>query len=144
MTTNPMAVTSVDASSTTKTPTVHKTTLDSDAFLQLMLSQLRNQNPLDPMNDKDFMSQMTQMNSLQEQQKMNKTLTQLANSNSMGQAANLIGRKVEANMPDGTTTSGLVTSVMLQDGAVKLMVGDTPVSFSDVISVSAEEKTANA
>ena len=73
---------------------------------------------------------------------MNKTLTQLANSSSMSQAANLIGRNIEANMPDGTTTSGLVTSVTLQDGAVTLMLGDKPVPFSDLLSVSAGEKAA--
>ena len=142
MTNNIAGVTPVDVSSTTSTPVTHKTELDSGAFLQLMLSQLKNQNPLDPMNDKDFMAQMTQMNSLQEQQKMNKTLTQLANSSSMSQAANLIGRNIEANMPDGTTTSGLVTSVTLQDGAVTLMLGDKPVPFSDLLSVSAGEKAA--
>lgn len=50
-----------------------------EQFMQLLLAQLRNQNPLEPMDNSEFMGQMTQLNSLQELQKMNDSLTRLVN-----------------------------------------------------------------
>ncbi len=49
----------------------------SDQFMKLLLAQLRNQNPLEPMNNSEFMGQMTQLNSLQELTKINDNLVQL-------------------------------------------------------------------
>jgi flagellar basal-body rod modification protein FlgD len=128
----------------TTTPKTHKNTLDSSDFMALLLAELENQNPLEPMDNKDYMAQMAQMNSLQELQKMNQTLTQLNSSNSMSEAANLIGRKIEANLPDGSTASGLVSSVSLAGNSVVLQVGDKQVPLSAVVKVSVQEATANA
>lgn len=50
-----------------------------EQFMQLLLAQLRNQNPLEPMENSEFMGQMTQLNSLQELQKMNDSLAYLVN-----------------------------------------------------------------
>ena len=144
-----MAINSVtgaalSAPGVTPTPKTHKTELDSAAFMQLLMTQLQNQNPLDPMQDKEFMSQMTQMNSLQELQKMNLTLSHLNSANSMSEAANLIGRKIDANLPDGTTASGLVSSVSLVDNEMMLLVGEKQVPLSAVVQVSAQEATSHA
>jgi len=43
---------------------------DSNAFMAILLVQLRNQNPLEPMNDKDLIAQMAQLNSLEELKKI--------------------------------------------------------------------------
>ena len=50
-----------------------------EQFMQLLLAQLRNQNPLEPMENSEFMGQMTQLNSLQELKKMNDSLAYLVN-----------------------------------------------------------------
>jgi flagellar basal-body rod modification protein FlgD len=128
----------------TTTPKTHKTALDSADFMSLLLAELENQNPLEPMDNKDYMAQMAQMNSLQELQKMNQTLTQLNSANSMSEAANLIGRKIEANLPDGSTASGLVSSVSLAGSSVVLQVGEKQVPLSAVVKVGVQEATSNA
>ncbi len=51
--------------------------VDSGAFMKMLLAQLRHQNPLEPMDDKEMIGQMTQLNSLQELQKINSTLQTL-------------------------------------------------------------------
>ncbi len=72
------------AAAQTAAPAANQTTNAAPAamgeqFMQLLLAQLRNQNPLEPMDNSEFMGQMTQLNSLQELQKMNDSLTRLVN-----------------------------------------------------------------
>jgi len=61
--------------STQNNNTVAKTqSLDKDAFLKLLITQLNNQDPLNPMEDKEFIAQMAQFSTLEQIQSMNKTL----------------------------------------------------------------------
>ena len=53
------------------------TSLDSTQFMQLLLAQMRNQNPLEPMNDKEMISQLAQLNSMQTLQKISSSLDKL-------------------------------------------------------------------
>jgi flagellar basal-body rod modification protein FlgD len=48
--------------------------VDGSEFMQILLAQLRHQNPMEPMDDKELIGQMTQLNSLQELQKISATL----------------------------------------------------------------------
>lgn len=105
-------------------------------FMQLLLAQLRNQNPLDPVNDKEFMTQLTQVNSMQELQKINATLSSLVKADGLSEAAGLIGRHVRAGAGEsGQARSGLVTAVTLVGDRVMLSVGGEQVALSDVIAV---------
>lgn len=115
---------------------------DPAQFMQLLLAQLRNQNPLDPVQDKDFMGQVTQMNSLQELQKMNALLKSLAQSNRLGEAAALIGKAVTARGDDGQTQTGVVTGVTLEGDEARLLVGGGAIALSSVIGVSAVDRDA--
>ncbi len=49
-------------------------TLDKDAFLELLVTQLQNQDPLNPMEDKEFIAQMAQFSSLEQIQNLDKNL----------------------------------------------------------------------
>jgi flagellar basal-body rod modification protein FlgD len=51
--------------------------MDTGTFMQILLAQMSHQNPLEPLNDKDMMAQMTQLNSLMELQKINGSLEKL-------------------------------------------------------------------
>jgi flagellar basal-body rod modification protein FlgD len=110
---------------------------DSGQFMLLLLAQLRNQNPLDPVQDKDFMGQVAQLNSLQELQKMNATLQSLTKSNRLTEAAGLIGRTIQYRAGDGQVQTGLVDGVTLQGDQAMLLLGSAQVALADVISVNA-------
>jgi flagellar basal-body rod modification protein FlgD len=87
--------------------------LGKDAFLKLLTSQLKYQNPLEPMNDQEFVGQMTQFSSLEQLQNMNSTLAQNAQWNMLlsqtinnTMATSLIGKEVTADSNAIGITSG--------------------------------------
>jgi flagellar basal-body rod modification protein FlgD len=127
------ASTATSANSTTGTSSLGA--INSEQFMLLLLAQLRNQNPLEPMEDKDLMNQITQLNSLEELQKINSGIQTLNKSNQLTEAASLIGKKVEVENDDKTTTTGLVTGVSLVKSEVMLWLGDKTVPLSSLITV---------
>ncbi len=108
--------------------------LGQDAFLKLMIAQLNNQNPLDPMGNADFIAQLAQFSTVEGIDKLNNTVNKLADgfeSNQALQASALVGRVVKVQMdtaykPEGGlvagtidvpfTTSGLRLSVYNEAG----------------------------
>ena len=112
----------------------------SGQFMQLLLAQLRNQNPLDPVSDKDMLGQMAQINSLQELQKMNTALQGMAKINRLSEAAGLLGKTVQAKAENGEARAGVVTGLTVENDQVKLWLGREPVTLTGVTAVSAPEK----
>ena len=81
--------------------------LDGDAFLMLMLEQLKNQDPMNPMDNSEMLAQQAQFTQIQELQKMNETITQ---SNMIQQANSLVGKTVQ--IVDPNNTARLITGVV--------------------------------
>lgn len=109
-------------SSATETKSrVPKQELGEEEFLQILAVQLANQDPLQPMEDTDFIAQMAQFNSLQQMQQLNSSF-------STSQAYSLIGKNVvgEVQEDNGSTIQilGRVTGVVRQGGADYLQVGN--------------------
>lgn len=104
-------------------------TSDKDMFLKLLVTQLQNQDPLNPQDDKEFLSQMATFTSLEQIQNMNQTLTQ-----SQGYA--MIGKYIIGAYDDGTgkmvTTEGRVEGVTMKNGEAYLTVGENMVALSNV------------
>lgn len=95
-----MAVDSVSSSTTTATSTstaaavaAATNDLGKDAFLKLLIAELSNQDPLNPMEDREFISQMATFSSLEQMQNMNKTLESMAEANKFS-AVSYIGKAV--------------------------------------------------
>jgi flagellar basal-body rod modification protein FlgD len=110
--------------------------LGKQDFLDLLAAQLRMQNPLEPLDNADFMAQTAQFNTLEQLQQMNESLTAVLGLSALSQASGLIGRHVVAVGPDDTTIEGVVTEVALQDGSPVLLVGETVVPIDQVVIIS--------
>ena len=113
-----------------------------DQFMSMLLAQLRNQHPLEPMEDSALMTQMTQLNSLSELQNinsglqsMNTGLVKMNQSNQLTEAAALIGKTAQVSLDDGQTRSGIVTGVSTSKGEIMLWLGDLEVALSKLITV---------
>lgn len=95
--------------------------LDGDAFLMLMMEQLKNQDPMNPMDNSEMLAQQAQFTQIQELQKMNESM----NTNNMIQQANsLVGKNVQIVDPNNTSRliTGLVTSANFTNGAATITV----------------------
>lgn len=90
--------------------------LGKDDFLRLMVGQLKNQDPLNPMEDKDFMGQMAQMSSLEQ-------LTNMSASMQNDRAFTLLGRQVTyLDQKTGALVTGKVEKVVIEAGKPSLTV----------------------
>ena len=98
-------------------------TLDESDFLMLLITELSNQDPLDPMSDREFIDQLATLNTLSETTKLNENMLTLQ----MLQAAELVGREVEAVGPNGEHVEGTVTEVWFIDSEPWLTIDDEAV-----------------
>lgn len=112
--------------------------LDFQSLLRIILTQLTYQDPLKPMDNFQFVSQLAQFSQLQQSQTLNDQITSLLAAQSATQATGLLGRTVDFNA--GTTTiSGVVQAVSFTSGTptvtIKTPVGDT-IANVDIANIS--------
>ena len=109
--------------------------LGKDAFLKMLIAQIRYQNPLDPVKNDDFVAQLAQFSSLEAMQNVRTAVEAQAQTEGLTSAASMIGREIEIVGPDSTPLFGVVEQVEQTDGKVFLRVGETLVSMDQVVSV---------
>jgi len=118
-----------------------KTELDKEAFLLLLVKQLANQDPLDPLGNEDFMGQLAQFSALEQSMNLNDSFTQFLSFQQLTQASTLIGKQIIAfvDTPEGyMPTSGEVDQVMMLEGKVILhLTNGQEVALESVVSVEA-------
>lgn len=85
--------------------------LGKDDFLKILITQLTNQDPTKPLEDKEFIAQMAQFSSLEQMNNMARNLEKLSGVLNASQAIGLLGRQVEIALPEGTL-SGRVEAVV--------------------------------
>jgi len=112
---------------------VNNNSLDKDAFLKLLVTQLQYQDPMNPVDDKQFIAQMAQFSSLEQMQNLNVAYAK-------SQAFSMVGRIVEAESVNHETQTietvvGPVKSVTMKNGTPYLTIGDREVSMDDVKEV---------
>ena len=93
--------------------------MGKDDFMQLLIAQLRNQDPMKPMEDKEFISQLAQFSSLEAVEKMTAQMEELTSANMIVQAATLLGKQVSAKLTTGETVSGVVSQVKIVASACR-------------------------
>lgn len=120
-----------------------KQDLDKDAFLKILVTQLQYQDPTQPMDDKQFISQMAQFSSLEQMNNMTTAMTSLSNVNMMAYGAQLLGNTVSYKDENGNLATGEVTAVKNADGIVQVQVGDKLVYLADVQSVTKQQDTSS-
>jgi flagellar basal-body rod modification protein FlgD len=124
------------------TSTTHKTSLDQDAFLTLLVTQLENQDPLNPMDDKDMTAQLAQFSSLAELTKISTGITSLVDAQGQDtvlSAVAFIGKGIKADgyslskSGDATSTVYYSLGESVSDMQVNIYATDGTLVRTDVI-----------
>lgn len=127
--------------------------LGKNEFLKLLVTELQNQDPINPMNDREFISQMAQFSSLEQMENLNKTMenglqamvetqsdcgliltelfAQVMGYNNFNTGMNLLGKEVSYSVEDEERT-GVVQAVKQKDGAFIAVVGEDEVPISEI------------
>ncbi len=112
----------------------------SDQMLTLLITQLKQQDPLNPLDGVEFTSQLMQMQSLQELMEISEAMQALADRGRIEGPLSLLGRRIAgADAETGELVEGIVEGLDLGHEEVILHVGKAQVRLEDVVSVSASE-----
>jgi flagellar basal-body rod modification protein FlgD len=94
--------------------------IDLSTFLQLMITELQNQDPLNPLDNKDMLAQISQIREVGATDKLTETLNSVLLGQNIASSTNLIGADVDAISDDGQRVNGVVKEVSIEDGQPKL------------------------
>ena len=131
-----LSVTNPTATSTASAVTrATNNELGKDAFLKLLIAELSNQDPTNPVEDREFISQMATFSTLEEMQNMNSTLTTMADANKFS-AVNYIGKAVAFTNDEGKQVPALVNAIWFENGKTILDTSEGDVPLEKVEGIS--------
>lgn len=116
-----------------------------DQFMKILLTELKYQDPLEPINEKDFFAQMAQFTTATQMESMNSNLTfgvglltDMAFNQQFLSASSLVGKQFQA-VVDGARCSGVIESVSLQNGQITLKGGDETFPLACLVFVGGDK-----
>ena len=116
--------------------------LGSDQFLKLFVEQMKNQDPLEPQKNSEFLAQLAQFTSLEQLGKQTDLLTDQAVNSALTQAlqelevaSSLIGKQIEFGASDSSVQKGVVDSVRLKEDGIFFEVAGEDVPVSQLLGI---------
>ena len=113
-----------------------ETSADKEMFLQLLVAQLRYQDPMNPTDSGEFLAQSAQFTALEKMQAVADQTGALLGAQMAFGGAGLVGRHVSYTLADGTEGQGTVTGVTFGDQGPVLDVDGVEVPIFQVLSVT--------
>lgn len=117
-------------------------TLMKDDFLKLFIAQLKNQDPLSPVDDSQFLAQLAQFSSLEQMsnvaksvEELNQNMTQLTSQSLLVQGAAMIGKEAVGIGEDGQQVSGVISSVKWDGALLQVAIGENLINLENIIEV---------
>ncbi|OEF98611.1 flagellar hook capping FlgD N-terminal domain-containing protein [Desulfuribacillus alkaliarsenatis] len=107
--------------------------LGKDDFLKILVTQLQHQDPMQPLEDREFIAQMAQFSSLEQMTKIAE-LQKQSNSMQQFQAFQLVGKGLEG-ISDNQVINGVVSEVRMKNGIAVLRVNGRDISLEDIVRV---------
>jgi flagellar basal-body rod modification protein FlgD len=120
---------------TTQPTRVPKQTLDSEAFMQLLVTQLRNQDPSSPMDTNQMISQTTQLATMEKLTSMDTTNQEAFALQMRTSAAALVGHTVSYLDKNGAAQTGVASSVSYAGAVPVVTVGDQKINLDAILGV---------
>ncbi len=120
-----------------KTTTTGNSTIDKEAFLKLLTAQLKYQDPLNPLDNTEFVGQLAMFSALEQVININSTLEELAKyqiySNALMIGSTVIGKKVIT--VDGAEYT--VKGIAIENGVLKINTGDDYININQIKEIKA-------
>lgn len=130
------SVSGVSSSSSSSLSSALSTTdssfVSEDTFLKLLITQLKNQDPLDPQDSSQFVSQLASFSSLEQMTSLNTEMETVLEMN----ATNLVGKTAVVLTSSGTTVTGTVSGITYYADGPAVKVDGTDYLFSQVQSIA--------
>jgi flagellar basal-body rod modification protein FlgD len=130
---------------TSITPTENKRgILGKDDFLKILITQLQNQDPMQPLQDREFIAQMAQFSSVEQltniSQYQKLTFETIAGlSSSVGLLSGSIGKEIEWINGNGEIQSGVVEAIRLKQGAAFAEVAGTEIPLDQIVRMGLQK-----
>ena len=111
--------------------------LGRDQFVTLLVAQLQNQDPLDPVTNEDFVAQLAQFSSLEGIENLNASFREILALQNLTQGASLIGKTASYRDPvTNAAEQGTVTAYRVEDQQIKLIIDNKEVGVGLVTELS--------
>lgn len=111
-------------------------TLSEQDFLNLLVTQMTSQDPMNPMTNQDMLSQMVQFSTLQGNTTMQSTLAGMQSGQALSEANSLLGRQVNLQVDKSTTAQGVVSGVDMSTGTPQIIVNGQSYNLSQVLAIT--------
>jgi flagellar basal-body rod modification protein FlgD len=109
--------------------------MDLKQFITLLVTEMQNQDPTDPMKNSEILQQISQMKSIASNDKMTTTLTSMQLQQNMLSGSELLGKSIKGLNDQGTSVSGKVDKVSVAGDSVTLNVGTEAVKLKNVSEI---------
>lgn len=118
--------------------------LTANDFMTMLITELQNQDPTQPVSNSELLQQLSQMQALQSNVELNTTLKQFASSQQVSSGAAFLGKIVSGNDSSQNPVSGVADSVFLQNGTLMIGVGTSSIPITNVTGVSLNTSSTGA
>jgi flagellar basal-body rod modification protein FlgD len=127
------AATSATGSTTALSGFNNLTTAD---FMKMLIAELQNQDPTQPMTNQDLLTQLSTMSQLQSTQDLDKALQSNTNNQQLSVASSFIGKAIQGTDSNNKTVTGIVQEALLQNGSAFVAVGNSLVPVANITAVA--------
>jgi flagellar basal-body rod modification protein FlgD len=129
-----MAVTGVSGVSSTTTTSAAKANVDYESFLKLLVAEMKNQDPTEPMDSSQYIAQLASFSQVEQSIQVNSKLDSLLQLTQLTQAGSIIGKTVTSA---DDSVSGVVNSVKLtSEGLVAVLDTGDSLLIGDGVTIS--------
>ncbi|MCC7010954.1 MAG: flagellar hook capping protein [Planctomycetes bacterium] len=147
-----MNISGISANDPLTSSSAQGSALGKDAFMDLLVTQMKNQDPLEPTKNEDMLAQLAQFQSLEEMNDLNDNIVGLAvlqQSNALldqlTSSSALIGKDVKYVDPETESEAwGKVESVRIVDGLAQLQIGDKNIPLANVVEIGTPPATGDS
>lgn len=114
----------------------NRAAVSREQFLKILVTELTSQNPMDPLDNSQFLDQLVSLQSLEQTAAMTDSFRTFERFIQMSSASSLIGKTVKGIDEKGATVQGVVSKVVLDKDAVQLVVGSKKVPVNSVQEIT--------